>query len=123
MVDVEPGRWRIRVKLPDGRDVTLDATAELANVMKQAVDRVVEIESVEEMVGDVVSARTAVNLHLLPSAGPGSSQPPKSIEELAREQFIPEQRPDYVALATAVWESEEDLADFESHLSQIRGTG
>ena len=123
MVDVEPGRWRIRVKLPDGRDLTLDASPELAGVMKQAVDRVVEIDSVEELVGDVVSSRTAVNLQLLPSAGPGSARPPKSIEELAAEQGMPAERPDYEALATAVWESEEDLTDFESHLAQIRQTG
>jgi hypothetical protein len=123
MVDVEPGRWRIRLKLPDGQDITLDASSELADVMKQAVDRVVEIESIEELVGDVVSSRTAVELHLLPSAGAGSLRPPKLIEELAAEQGMPANRPDYEVLATAVWQSDEDLADFESHLDQIRRAG
>ncbi len=27
MVDVEPGRWRMRLKLPDGRDLTLEAAS------------------------------------------------------------------------------------------------
>lgn len=123
MVDVEPGRWRIRLKLPDGRDITLDASEELAGVMKAAVDQVVEIESVEELVGEEVASRMAVNLQILPSSGPGSTRPPKSIEELAREQGMPGERPNYVALASTVWTNEEEVEEFATYLKHIRRPG
>ena len=123
MVDVEPGRQRLRVKLPDGRDLTLDASAEIAAQMKDAIDQVVEIESIEEMIGDVVSSRTATRLRVLPSSGDGSDKPPKSIQQLAQEQGMPELRPDYGALASAIWESEEDLVEFDEYLRQLRGAG
>jgi hypothetical protein len=123
MVDVEPGRWRLRLKMPDGRDLTLDATEELAEILKRAVDQLVEIESIEELEGDSISSRTAVDLQVLPSSGPGSAKPPKSVEELAREQGMPATRPDYVALASNVWTSDDELAEFAEYLHQIRRSG
>ena len=122
MVDVEPGRWRMRLKLPDGRDLTLEAASELAtNSLKQAVDRVVEIEGVEELEGDQITARTIASLSLLPSSGPGSSRPPKSVDELAREQGLADSRPDYPELATAVLgDGWEQRSDFDEYLRQIR---
>jgi hypothetical protein len=123
MVDVEPGRQRLRLKLPDGRDLTVDASPEIAAQMKGAVDQVVEIESVEEMIGDLVSSRTATRLTVLPSSGDGSDKPPKSIQQLAEEQGMPDQRPDYEALASAVWEREEDLVEFDDYIRQLRGAG
>jgi hypothetical protein len=123
MVDVEPGRQRLRLKLPDGRDLTVDASPEIAAQMRGAVDQVVEIESVEEMIGDVVSSRTATRLTVLQSSGDGSDKPPKSIQQLAQEQGMPEQRPDYLALTSAVWEKEEDLVEFDEYLRQLRDVG
>jgi len=120
MVDVEPGRWRMRLKLPDGRDLTLDANPELSALMKAAVDQVVEIEAVEELEGDQVASRQAVNLTVLPSSGRGSGKPPKSIEELAKEQGLADARPDYQSLATEVWETEDQLRDFIEHLRRVR---
>lgn len=48
--------------------------------------------------------------------------PPKSVEELAKEQGIDlDAKVDWVALATAVWPTQEDVEDFEQHLRDIRG--
>ena len=120
MVDVEPGRQRIRIKLPDGRDATLDADEELTSRILNALDRIVEIVVEEELEGDVTISRIAQSVEVLPSSGPGSDQPPKSIEELEREQSLPKERPDYAALASAIWETEADIESFEEHVRQIR---
>ena len=120
MVDIEPGRQRIRIKLPEGRDVTLEADDRLAAKIGSALDRVVEIEMEEEFEGDTIARRVARAMDVLPSSGPGSDLPPKSIEELEREQDMPPERPDYVSLASAVWKTEKELAEFEAHLQEIR---
>ena len=36
-----------------------------------------------------------------------------SVEELAREQELPLERPDYVELASQVWRTEEELREFD----------
>jgi hypothetical protein len=120
MADVEPGRQRLRVKLPDGRDVTLEANEELKGRILAAIDRVVEIEVEEQLEGDVTTNRSLRGIEVLPSAGSGSDQPPQSIEELEREQNMPKERPDYQALASAIWETEEQVAEFEEHLREMR---
>jgi len=120
MVDVEPGKWRVRLKLPDGRDVTLDVAEELAAAVGGALDKPVEIESIEEREGDAVSRRLAVGLSLLPPAV-GTDQPPKSVRELEMEQGLSIERPDYVMLATRVWETEDDVEGFGEYLRQVRG--
>ena len=122
MVDVEPGRYRIRLKLPDGRDLTLEADAALANALRSAVDRVVEIEAVEELTGDQIASRTVVDLAVLPSAGPGSDKPPKTIEELAEEQGLSGASPDYENLASLVWQDREQASEFAAYLQQVRQT-
>ncbi len=122
MVDVEPGRLRVRLKLPDGRDLTLDADPNLTPLLKGAVDRVVQIEAVEEMEGDQVASRLAVNMAILPSSGAGSEKPPKSIDELAREQNLADIHPDYQALTTAVWENQDQISEFGEYLQQVRQT-
>ena len=122
MVDVEPGRWRIRVKLPDGRDLTLETDADISHTLRDAVDRAVSIEAVEEMEGDTVSRRKAIGLTILPSIGSGSDKPPKSVEELAYEQGLTS-RPDYEQLADAVWENHEDFEEFLELLKEVRQAG
>ena len=48
-------------------------------------------------------------------------EPHKTLEELAREQGLLDQPiPDYGALATAVWPTEEDVEDFIQYLEEIR---
>jgi len=120
MVDVEPGRSRIRLKQPDGHDVTLETDSALADVLKRAVDSAVELEALEELAGDQVTSRRAINLSLLPSAGAGSDKPPKTVAELAEEQGLVGLHPDYRSLASEVWDTREHLAEFEEYLRQTR---
>jgi len=120
MVDVEPGRQRLRVKMPDGRDVTFDVAEELISKIRSALDQVVEVSIEEQVEGTVVSTRVARDLAILPTSGPGSDKPPKSLAELEREQNLPKERPDYVALASAIWETEADVSAFEEYLRTAR---
>lgn len=120
MVDVEPGRQRLRVKLPDGRDTTLDVLKELVPGIAAALDQVVEIQVDEEVEGNISISRVASDLTVLPTSGPGSDQPPKSISELETEQRVPSEPPDYVALASSVWNTEEDIAEFEQYVRESR---
>jgi hypothetical protein len=119
MVDVEPGRERLRVKLPDGRDMTIEVDSVLASKMANALDRVVELRVEEEMEGDTPAKRVVHDLTVVDSEA-DSDRPSKSVQELALEQGLPSKRPDYVALASAIWRTEQELAEFEEHLRQIR---
>lgn len=120
MVDVEPGRQRLRIKMPDGRDTTLDVDEELIEHIRAALDKVVEIEIEEEWEGNVASSRVARSLAVLPSSGPGSDEPPKSVAQLAREQNLPKERPDYVALTSAIWGTEGEVARFQEQVREAR---
>lgn len=120
MVDVEPGRPRLRIKLPDGRDVTLDVDEKLLAQISTALDRVVEVDIEEGIEGTVISSRLARGLLVLPTSGPGSDKPPKSIDQLVEEQDLPDKRPDYRALASAIWETEEEVTEFQELLNAMR---
>lgn len=120
MVDVEPGRQRLRLKLSDGRDLTLDVDEVLAARIPSALDHVVEVDVHEEFEGEVATSRVARNIDILPSSGPGSDKPPKSVEELEREQNLPAERPDYALIASSIWESADDLIEFDEYIRQIR---
>lgn len=123
MVDVEPGRQRLRLKLPDGRDMTLDVDESMLDAIREALDRVVEIEMEEEVEGATTVSKVARGLQVLPSAGPSTDRPPKTLEELEREQNLPKERPDYVSLASRVWSTSQQVAEFDEHLLQIRRAG
>ena len=120
MVDVEPGRQRLRVKLPDGRDITLDVDEELGGRIAAALDRPVELQVQEEIEGGIPTSRVARDVTILPSSGSKSDKPPKSIAELEREQNLAKERPDYVALASAVWRTEGEIAEFERYVRELR---
>lgn len=119
MVDVEPGRERLRVKLPDGRDMTLEVDADLASKMSDALDRIVDIEVEEELEAGTPARRVVHDLAVV-RPRPRTDRTPRSIEALEREQGLPAERPDYAALASAVWRTPEELAEFEEHLREIR---
>ena len=110
----------MRIKLPDGRDVTLEVDDQIASRMVAALDRVVEIDVEEEVEGDVPTRRVAHDVDILPSSAPGSDVPPKSVEQLEGEQKLPTKRPDYVALASAIWRTDKELNEFETHLQEVR---
>ncbi|MEX2236958.1 MAG: hypothetical protein WEB00_05410 [Dehalococcoidia bacterium] len=120
MVDVEPGRPRLRVKLPDGRNLTLSVSDEVLDQLPTALDHAVAIEAIDELEGSSVARTTATNITRLPSAGEAIVRPPKSIEELAREQQLPAEHPDYVALASAIWTTESELSEFAEYLADSR---
>jgi hypothetical protein len=121
MVDIEPGKWRVRLKLPDGHDVTLDVAEDVASTLSGALDQPIEVESVEERAGDVISRRMAVSVQLLPASS-GSDKPPKGIDQLEREQNATVEHPDYSILATSVWETEDDFEEFDEYLKKLRGS-
>lgn len=120
MVDVELGRQRVRVKLPDGRDLTVDVTQEALYKVREALDRPVEVDIEEETEGEIPVRRTVFDLTILPSSGPGRDQPPRSIQDLQQEQQLPSETPDYIALASAIWRTDSELAEFLEHLGEIR---
>ena len=123
MVDVEPGRQRLRIKLPDGRDMTVDVSDDLVEKARHALDQVVEVDVQEEFEGDVSLGRSVRGLEILPSSGAGSDKPPKSVEELEREQNLPTDRPDYSALAARIWSNEQEIEEFHQELKAMRRAG
>lgn len=122
MADVEPGRQRLRVKMPDGRDITVEVEEKLLTRIPEVLDRAVTMEVREESEDEVVTGRVAERLTLLPSSGLGIDKPPKTVHELAKEQGMPKDRPDYVALASRIWETTDDVSNFDQHLREIRST-
>jgi len=123
MVDVEPGKQRVRLKLTDGRDLTLDIAAREGELdMTKVLDRPVEVEVEEEMMGDASARRVATEISVL-SSFPGAAAAPKSLVELMREQHLPKDRPDYRELATAVWQTKAELDEFEQFLRASRAAG
>jgi hypothetical protein len=120
MVDVEPGRQRLRIKVPEGRDVTLEVGEPMIAKLGASLDHVVELEAEEELEGAIVTRRSVRSISVLPSSGPGSEFPPKTVDELANEQGVSGKRPDYVALASEIWTDEKELAEFLQHLQVIR---
>lgn len=123
MVDVEKGRQRIRIKLPDNRDVTLDVDEHLIDRIHEALNQVVSLDVEELLEGAAVERRVVQEIVVLPPAR-GSLlviAPPKTLEQLADDQEIPVTRSDYVALASKVWTSRKELDRFDRYLQDIRG--
>lgn len=125
MVDVEPGKQRIRLKLPQGQDLTIDVDeSSLAAGIKDALDRPVEIDVEEEVLGGVSSRPVAKSIHVILSDVARTGIPSKSIVALMTEQNLPTETPNYQDLASEVWSTEAELNEFESYLrSNRRATG
>jgi hypothetical protein len=47
--------------------------------------------------------------------------PPKSVEELAREQGVPLEPVNYAAIVSDIWPTEADVRAFDRHIRSIRG--
>ncbi len=47
--------------------------------------------------------------------------PPKTVEQLAREQGVWGKKFDYAALIDAVWPTQKDVDEFEQYLEEIKG--
>ncbi len=61
-----------------------------------------------------------VTKHRQPTGRDDMSRPPKTIQQLEREQGLEGPPPDYVALASSVWRTKDELRDFQRHLKAIR---
>jgi hypothetical protein len=121
MADVEPGRERMRLKLPSGRDLTLDAGPDVVRAIDGNLDRLVEVDIVESMQGDTAANRVVESVRILPAAEEPSDVPPKTLDEIEAELGLPP-KPNYVALATAVWRNATEVDEFVRHVSEIRRT-
>jgi hypothetical protein len=51
---------------------------------------------------------------------PQTKRRSRPIAELVREQRIPSERPDYVALFSKVWHTPEEVTEFQRHIRAIR---
>jgi hypothetical protein len=121
MVDVELGRQRLRVKLPDESDVTLDVHEELLGQIGETIDNLAELHVTEASVDGRIIERVVGSYRLLPVRERGALKPPKSLLEIARERgFLLRPPPDYAQLASAIWETEDDVRDFERYIAGIR---
>jgi hypothetical protein len=118
MVDVEPGRHRMRLKLPDGRDLTLDVDEELASVIPAALNMPVQVQVEEEMEGATAVSRIVDSITVLESPELVDT-PPKSVEQLERELALPSV-PDYVAISSEIWPTQDNLDEFLDYLRESR---
>ena len=121
MADVEPGRERMRLKLPGGRDLTLEAGPDVVRAIDGNLERLVEVDIVESMQGETSAHRVVESVRILPAAEEPSDVPPRTLDEIEAELNLPP-NPNYLALATAVWRSTAEVDEFVEHVSEIRRT-
>lgn len=121
MADVEPGRERMRLKLPSGRDLSLDAGPDAVRAINGNLDRLVEVDIVESMQGDTPATRTVESVRILPLAEEPSDVPPRTLDEIEAKLRLPP-KPNYLALATAVWRNATEVDELVKHVSEIRRT-
>ncbi len=119
MADVEPGRERMRLKLSNGRDVTLDVAPDAVHEIKGNLEKLVEVDVVQTMEGDAPSKRMVESARALPDMEEPNDIPPRTLDEIETDLKLP-RRVNYEALATAVWRTPEEVEEFMSHVSEIR---
>lgn len=121
MADVESGRQRLRVKLPDGSDHTLSVDLDLIPELNAVLNRVVELDVSEARIGGEVVERVVGAVRVLEPSETGNDQPAQSVDDLARQQGLAMQPiPDYFALVDALLEDEEEVERFAAHLTSMR---
>lgn len=110
MADVETGRLRLRIKLPNDSDVTIETVPELRDSLPELLDQPVLLTVTEQLRDGIVVSRTVSEARVLPLGLAGAEHPPHSLAELALAQgLIDQPAPDYVALASATWPQLEDV--------------
>ena len=121
MADVEDGRQRVRVKLADESDLTMSLERDLAGEMPDILGQLAELHVSEALVGETVVERVVGEVRLLAAEERGIEIPPKSIDELAREQgLFLRQPPDYFSILSGLWESEEEAEAFRKDIRSGR---
>ena len=123
MADVEDGRQRVRVKLPDESDLTMPLDEDLTGAMSDVLGQLAELRVSEAWVGGTVVERVVGAVRLLTADEQGIDVPLKSIDELAREQgLLLRPPPDYFSILSGLWESEEEAEAFREDIRRGRAT-
>lgn len=121
MVDVELGKRRLRVKLPDETDVTMDVDDEAAERAADSLDRIAEVRVLEQLDGDQVVQRLVVDVRVVDAPASAPLRAPISLLELARRQgVLLRGKPDYQLLATALLPTEADAVEFHERVAIAR---
>ena len=121
MADVEQGRQRLRVKLADDSDLTMPLAHGIAPTMPDVLGQLAELDVSETTVGGAVVDRVVNRIRLLETEQDEIDIPPKSIDELAREQGLLSRPPaDYRSILAGLWATEEEAEAFRREIRQGR---
>ena len=121
MADVEDGRRRLRAKLPDGSDATIPVSDDLAPDLPEILDELAELQVREVFQGDAIIERSVVGFRILDEEEFGPVHPPRSVEQLLREQgLLLQPLPDYTEILDGLFPNEEDIESFAAYLGNRR---
>lgn len=121
MADVESGRQRLRVKLPDGSDHTMPVDPDHIPELGDVHNRVVELDVSEARIGGEVVERVVGSVRVLESPEAGDDRPAQTIDDLARQQgLLMQPVPDYFALASEFLGDENEAERFSDYLTTAR---
>ena len=121
MADVEAGRQRLRLKLADDSNVTMSVEEPLLGELPSVLGQLAELHVSEAIVGGSVVERVVGLVRLLEPEERGVELPEKPIDELAREQgLLLRPSPDYFALLSDLWETEEEAEAFRQEIREGR---
>ena len=123
MADVEMGRQRLRIKLPDDSDQTMAIDDNVVDHAAEALGQLAEVHVSEATVDGRVMERVVGHIRLLEASERGVDLPPKSIQQLAQEQGLAMRpTPNYVELLSELWPTESDAEAFREYLRTSRAT-
>ncbi len=123
MADVERGRQRLRIKLPDDSDQTMAIEDDVVDHTAEALGQLAEVHVSEAIVDGRIVGRVVGRIRLLDASERGVDVPPKSIQQLAQEQGLAmRSAPDYVELLNELWPTESDAEEFREYLRTSRAT-
>lgn len=121
MADVELGRQRLRIKLPNDADVTMEIVPELRESLLELLDKPVVLDVTESLRKGFVVSRTVRDARVLPDRLGGEEHPPKSLLELAAAQGLLSQPvPDYGRLASEIWLTPDEVEQASSYFRELR---
>ena len=113
MVDIEPGRSRLRVVSSDGRHVTAMIDDRLRLEAASALNKLAVVTLSVIHTGLNVGSRQVQSILVIDDSLEQMPAP----EALAHKQSIPDDPPDYAALAEEIWPTDEDAAAFRRTLA------
>lgn len=121
MADVEAGRQRLRLKLADDSNIVMSVEEDVRHELPSVLGQLAELHVSEAIVGGAIAERVVGLIRLLEPEERGVELPPKSIDELAREQgLLLRPPPDYFALLSGLWETDEEAKAFRQEIHEGR---